>query len=223
MTDRSAQSAEESWRELRLLVERQSGASEGWEERLEEFLQLLRARNEVVNLVSRASIDRIVELQVLPSLAGLLVLPPDEFIRVLDIGSGGGFPGIPLKILRPKIRLDLVEGTQKKARFLAECVQTLELDNALVHACRVESPTDELLERAPFDLAFARSLGQEVVLSRSAKTLLGVGCPLWVFSPGAEGAEEYHPWTGMDGRRITGLRRLATGGRVSTRLGEARH
>jgi 16S rRNA (guanine527-N7)-methyltransferase len=128
----------------------------------------------------------------------------------LDVGSGGGFPGIVLKILRPEIRIDLVEATQKKARFLSKCIRALGFDDALVHASRVESPPRELLERAPFDVSFARGVGQEDLVSRSVTPLLGTHCALWIYS-GDRNASDSLAWRGMDGRWITGLRRLAVG------------
>jgi 16S rRNA (guanine527-N7)-methyltransferase len=215
LSERSPQLAQESWNELRLLVEREGGAPAGWDAVLEKFLQLLREKNEAINLVSRASIERIVELQVLPSMAGLLIIKPNQSLRVLDVGSGGGFPGIVLKIVRPQVRIDFVEATQKKARFLSECVRALGFEHSLVHACRVESPTRELLERAPFDVSFARAVGQEDLVSRSVKPLLGSECSLWVFS-GDRNASESMAWRGMDGRWITGLRRLAIGSGVKS-------
>jgi len=203
-------SSEESWGELRLLVEREGGAHEGWEEELRSFLRLLRIKNKAVNLVSRASIDRLVELQVLPSLAGLPLLPVDRSLRVLDIGSGGGFPGIVLRILRPKIRLDLVEATQKKARFLEECVRELGFEDAAVHACRIETPSHKLLARSGFDIAFARAVGQEEALASSVKPLLRKGAALWAFSIDPRPGEEFRSWDASDGRRLTGLRRLVS-------------
>jgi 16S rRNA (guanine527-N7)-methyltransferase len=216
LSERSPLSAQESWKELSLIVEREGGAPAGWEVVLDKFLQLLREKNEAINLVSRASIDRILELQVLPSMAGLLVIKPNQPLRVLDVGSGGGFPGIVLKIVRPQIRIDLVEATQKKARFLSECVRVLGFEDAIVHACRVENPTPELLDRAPFDMSFARAVGQEELVSRSVKPLLGSDCSLWVFSGDANAGGSL-PWRGMDGRRITGLRRLGIGSDAKSR------
>jgi 16S rRNA (guanine(527)-N(7))-methyltransferase RsmG len=204
-------SPEQAWSELRSLVERQGGGPKDWEREMEKFLDLLRSRNRVVNLVSRVSMDRVVELQVIPSLAGLLVLEPGSARRVLDIGSGGGFPAIPLKILRPSIRLDLVEATQKKARFLSDCMEKMGFDDARVHACRIEKPSLELRDRAPFDVAFARAVGQEDIVSRSVRPLLEFGAPLWTFSSGARSGEASLTWAGMDGRTITCLRRLLDG------------
>jgi 16S rRNA (guanine527-N7)-methyltransferase len=215
LSERSPRPAQESWNELRVLVEREGGAPPDWDAVLDKFLQLLSKKNEAINLVSRASIDRIIELQVLPSMAGLLVIKPDQSLRVLDVGSGGGFPGIVLKILRPQVRIDLVEATQKKARFLSECIRALGLEDAIVHACRVESPTPELLERAPFEVSFARAVGQEDLVSRSVKPLLGSECSLWVFS-GDTNASDSLAWRGMDGRWITGLQRLAIGSGVKS-------
>ena len=187
------------------VVEAQGGGPPGWPERLEHYLKLLRDRNEQVNLVSRRSIDRLVEGQVLPSLAALLVVPLDQPLKVLDVGTGGGLPGIPLKILRPAIRLDLLEATRKKTDFLAEAVSEMALGETLVHWGRAESPPKELVIRAPFDLVFARAVGHESRIKR-AICALSPDTALWVFDDPARGERTLeHPDLGA----ITALRRVA--------------
>jgi 16S rRNA (guanine527-N7)-methyltransferase len=130
-----------------------AGAAPGdWPEKLSAYLHLLVRWNEQINLVSRKSIDRVVEAQVVPSLAALQLLPADQPIKLLDVGSGGGFPGIPCAILRPCAEIALVEATRKKSLFLEAVVRELGLERTTVHWTRVEAPTPALRALAPFDV-----------------------------------------------------------------------
>jgi 16S rRNA (guanine527-N7)-methyltransferase len=169
------------------------------------FLGHLLERNASVNLISRRTAEEVLARQALPSLAALSLVPAGEAPRVLDIGSGGGFPGIPLRILRPGIRLDLVEATRNKCRFLEECVDQLGWTDARVHWCRIESPHRDLVARRPFDLAVARAVGQEELLARSVVRLLAERAAAWTFVPPGQGDVD---WRGIDGEPVTALRRL---------------
>ncbi len=179
----------------------------GWEQRIAEFLGHLAEWNQRVNLVSRGTSENALHAHVLPSLAALLVVPADREMRVLDVGSGGGFPGIPLAILRPRIRLDLVEATRKKCRFLEHCAETLDLEDTRVHWCRIEAPTSELQQRAPFDLAISRAVGDEARITEATRILLRPGGEAWVF-----GAPDDDPstrtWPDAEGRIVTALRQV---------------
>lgn len=177
----------------------------GWDQRLAEYLELLRSWNEKVNLVSRASMDRVVEGQLLPCLAAVLVVPAGERLAVLDVGTGGGLPGIPLKILRPEIRLDLVDARRKKTEFLTEAVRQLGLKDTEVHWCRIEAPTPELVARAPFSRVFARAVGAEEVLQAAIPPLLAQGGGAWTFvAPGSSGDLGW-----PEASPVTALRELA--------------
>jgi 16S rRNA (guanine527-N7)-methyltransferase len=169
------------------------------------FLALLIERNEAVNLVSRRTAPEVVERQVLPSLAGLRVIPPGRALRVLDIGSGGGFPGIPLRILRPEARMDLVDATRNKCRFLEDCITELGWEDDQVHWCRIEVPTEDLTARAPFDLALARAVGDEDRIARAATRLVRPGgAGVWVFAHPGDG----EPFLDSAGNPVTALRRI---------------
>jgi 16S rRNA (guanine527-N7)-methyltransferase len=85
------------------------------------------------------------------------VAVPGEFGRLADIGSGAGFPGIPMKLLRPEIELFLVESNIKKGTFLAEIIRELELTNARVLISRYEELSEEL---APLDYVCSRAVGE---------------------------------------------------------------
>lgn len=101
--------------------------------RSERFCALLLEANRKINLLSRGGDQRIEILrQFMISLASLRVVPTNGSCRWLDIGSGGGFPSIPLAIFRPKISFLLAESVAKKAFFLERTAETLELSNVEV-------------------------------------------------------------------------------------------
>ncbi len=104
---------------------------------LVRYTQLLRDWNTRINLVSRRDTGRILSYHVIDSLAVQRLLPPGA--RVCDIGSGAGLPGIPLAIVRPDLKLLLVDSSQKRSRFLKSAVVELELDNVEVLNERAES------------------------------------------------------------------------------------
>src|SRR5688572_990059 len=104
---------------------------------LNQYLDLLTAANEKMNLtriVDRESAER---LHIADALTLLQYLPKEPH-RLVDVGSGGGVPGIPLAIVRPDVTVLLVESTQKKAAFLRETAATLKLSNVSVSEWRAE-------------------------------------------------------------------------------------
>jgi 16S rRNA (guanine527-N7)-methyltransferase len=110
------------------------------QQKLGAYLALLLAMNERVNLTAINTPDEawlrhgLDALTLLPMLASLR-----EGCAVLDVGSGGGVPAIPLAIARPDLKFTLIESTKKKAAFLADACKQLALDNARVIADRAES------------------------------------------------------------------------------------
>lgn len=107
------------------------------EERLAAYAELVRKWAPKLDLVSPGDLDRLEERHVQDSLRVVPLLdelPPGP---CLDVGSGAGFPGIPLAISRPERRWTLVEARQRRSAFLEEVVRELDL-NAEVHAKRIE-------------------------------------------------------------------------------------
>jgi len=175
----------------------------GWDASLARFLAELATWSRRFNLVSRSTIDLALESHVLPSLATLRIVARDESVRVLDVGSGAGFPGIPLAILRPRAQVDLVEATRKKCRFLEHCISTLELPEARVHWCRIEQPAPALRDRAPFDVAVSRAVGLDERAIGATRELLAPTGRFWTFTdPKAPGALV---WEDAEGRPVTAL------------------
>jgi 16S rRNA (guanine527-N7)-methyltransferase len=104
---------------------------------LVRYAQLLRDWNQRINLVSRRDTGRILSYHVIDSLAAQSLIP--QGARVCDIGTGAGLPGIPLAIVRPDLKMLLVESSQKRSRFLQTAVVELGLGNVEVLNERAES------------------------------------------------------------------------------------
>src|ERR1700686_4007641 len=109
-----------------------------------------------------------------------------EANTVVDVGSGGGLPGLPLKIVRPSLRLTLVESDQAKAAFLVTACATLGLDGVEGLARRAEDIGRDPRYRETFDVAVARALAPMPVLAELCLPLVRVGGRLLAQETGAE-------------------------------------
>ena len=123
---------------------------------IQTYMQILRHWNEKLNLTAIREPLEILYRHFCESMYAAVAVPGD-FGRLADIGTGAGFPGIPLKIMRPELELFLVESNIKKGTFLAEVVRELELPNARVLISRYEELFEEL---APLDYVCSRALGE---------------------------------------------------------------
>lgn len=131
-------------------------------EQFDTYYNELADWNRRMNLTS--VIDRT-EVQVKHFLDSLTLLPAighnlPPGARVVDVGAGAGFPGLPLKITCPNIHLTLLESTRKKAAFLGHMVESLNLSGVEVHAGRAEELAHQLGLRDSYDLALARGLAR---------------------------------------------------------------
>jgi 16S rRNA (guanine527-N7)-methyltransferase len=107
----------------------------------------------------------------LDSLTVLKALPPGP-ARLIDVGTGAGFPGLPLKIVRPELRLTLVEATGKKARFCEHIAGRLNLDGVRVVHARAEEVGQVTEHREHYDWAVARAVAETPVLAEYLLPLL---------------------------------------------------
>jgi 16S rRNA (guanine527-N7)-methyltransferase len=124
---------------------------------LEKFSESLREWNQRYNLISRKEVDHIWENHILPSLIPLTLLEFPKGCWLLDIGSGGGFPAIPLKIARPDLQMLLVDSVRKKTLFLQKIIFDLQLKNIAIKKERIESLNDPIF-MGKFDIITARAV-----------------------------------------------------------------
>jgi 16S rRNA (guanine527-N7)-methyltransferase len=128
--------------------------------------RMLRERNEHVNLTSIVSPEGILTLHMLDSLSVANDL--GDARRLMDVGTGGGFPGIPLAVACPNRNFMLIDGTQKKIRFVSEAIAALGIRNAQAVAARAETYQGE----RNFDVVLARAVGSLADLVRETARLL---------------------------------------------------
>jgi 16S rRNA (guanine527-N7)-methyltransferase len=123
---------------------------------IQKYIKILLHWNEKLNLTAIRDPLEILHRHFCESMYGAVAVPIDGG-RLADIGSGAGFPGIPIKILRPDLELLLVESHIKKGTFLAEIIRELELRNARVLINRYEELSENL---APLDYVCSRAVGE---------------------------------------------------------------
>jgi 16S rRNA (guanine527-N7)-methyltransferase len=118
-------------------------------DRLEQYYELLSRWNQKINLTALSDPDEAIDRLLLEPLVASRYLN-SQSARVMDVGSGGGSPAIPLKIVLPDLRLTMVEVKARKSAFLREAVRRLELGDTIVETSRYE----ELLARPELHEAF---------------------------------------------------------------------
>ena len=127
--------------------------------------------------VNLTSIDDPTDVQIkhfADSLAVLGVLPPGG-LRLLDVGAGAGFPGVPIKLVRPEIDLTLLDATGKKTVFLSHLVGTLGLERVQVLTGRAEELGQRPDEREAYDVVVARAVASLRVLAELCLPLARIG------------------------------------------------
>ncbi len=120
--------------------------------------------NEKINLTAIRDIPQIRSKHFLDSLSCWTAFGEKKPMSLIDIGSGAGFPGIPLKILMPQMRLTLVESIGKKARFCEHVVAKLRLENVNILTARAEALGQMEIHREKYDWAVARAVAALPVL-----------------------------------------------------------
>jgi 16S rRNA (guanine527-N7)-methyltransferase len=123
---------------------------------IQQYIRILCQWNEKLNLTAIRDPLEILYRHFCESMFAAVAVPVESG-RFADIGSGPGFPGIPLKILRPELELFLVESNIKKGTFLAEVIRELGLGHTHVLINRYEELGEEL---APLDFVCSRALGE---------------------------------------------------------------
>lgn len=159
---------------------------------IQRYMAILQRWNEKLNLTAIRDPLEILYRHFCESMFGASAIPVDKG-RIADIGSGPGFPGIPLKIIRPEIDLVLVESNIKKGTFLAEVSRELGLTNTRVIISRYEELGEEL---APLDVVCSRAVGEFArFLEWAASPKVGAAqSALWIGGRDLDEARKSKEW-----------------------------
>lgn len=176
------------------------------------YLVQLRTWSQSTNLTSITGEFDIIIKHFIDSLAGLSATDMREGARILDVGAGAGFPGIPLKLIRPDLSLTLLEPAHKKSSFLHFIIGLLKLDNVKVVTGTLEQFAVGIIE--PFDYIATRALRYDVVLQWAPKLLRETGQVL-VYLTKPISKSELERWTvvnefsfelpGNEGKRVVSV------------------
>jgi 16S rRNA (guanine527-N7)-methyltransferase len=126
--------------------------------------------NQKINITAITDPFEIAVKHVLDSLPAARFISEDAIL--LDIGSGGGFPGLPLKVLMPSLSVTLIDASRKKISFLKHVIRTLELDNIEALHIRAENLANDPLYRNRFDVIISRAVSSLEFFRRLAWPLL---------------------------------------------------
>ncbi len=125
-------------------------------QQIQQYIAVLLKWNDKINLTAIRDPREILYRHFCESMYATVAVPVENG-RLADVGSGGGFPGIPMKILRPDLQVFLIESNVKKATFLAEVARDLELTDLRVLVNRFEDVAEDV---APLDFVCSRALGE---------------------------------------------------------------
>ena len=139
---------------------------------LERYLDLLLTRNRQVNLTAITDPREVAIKHFYDSLTCLAAIAPEAGAEVIDVGSGAGFPGAVLALVRPDLRVTLLDSTRKVTAFLEELVGDLDLGNARVVRGRAEEYAKTEEGGGRFDLVVTRAAGGLVQVAKWCRGLL---------------------------------------------------
>ena len=153
---------------------------------LERYYELLCEWNEKINLTAITDPKGVAVKHFADSLSIFNYINVPQNARVIDVGTGAGFPGVVLKIARPDIQLTLLDSLQKRLNFLSVVCDELNLDAELIHS-RAEEGGQDLDLREGFDLAVSRAVAQLNILSEYCVPYVRLSGRFVAFKGTAEG------------------------------------
>jgi 16S rRNA (guanine527-N7)-methyltransferase len=166
------------------------------------YIDLLLRWNSRISLTTVTDPDEILRFHIGESIAAISVVPIEKG-RLADVGSGAGFPGVPLALFLPHLDVTLIESNAKKATFLSEVQRQLNLHRVSVFRGRAE---DLLAQGTRFDYVTARAVGKyDELLLWSSRALNPVGMAiLWLGDKDLTEVSSYPGWNWHAPRKIVG-------------------
>lgn len=148
-------------------------------ERLDRYAEMIVETNKTLNLTAITEPDEILYKHFIDSLSLLSVIDVKPNAKVIDVGTGAGFPGVVLLIARPDIKITLMDGTNKRLNFIAEVLSELKLNAEILHS-RAELAGKDSKYREQYDVVTARAVANMNTLSEYCLPFARVG---GIFAP----------------------------------------
>lgn len=135
------------------------------EEQFEIYYDLLTEKNKVMNLTAITDYQEVLQKHFLDSAALFFVVEHKENAKLLDMGTGAGFPGIPLKIIYPDLQITLMDSLNKRVVFLNDVIEKLHLENITAIHARAEEMARKEGFREQFDYVVSRAVARTASLT----------------------------------------------------------